>query len=121
MQTLRDQSCRRLYHDEHLFVDLRQQLVLLDGETVRLTPMEYRLFALLVEYAGVVLTRPVFLMQFGGYSPAIREHRVDACVAGLRRKLGVYADQYIETVDGVGYLFRRLSGAQSLRSLSTVA
>ena len=121
MQTVQDENMHRPYHDQHLHVDLRQRVVILDGETVRLTPMEYRLFALLVEYAGVVLTRPVFLMQFGGYSPAIREHRVDACIAGLRRKLGVYADQYLETVDGVGYLFRPLSAAQSLRSLSTVA
>ena len=121
MQIVQDQNMRRPYHDEHLHLDLREEVVLLDGETLRLTPMEYRLFALLVEYAGVVLTRPVFLMQFGGYSPAIREHRVDACIAGLRRKLGVYADLYLETVDGVAYLFRPLSAAQSLRSFATVA
>ena len=81
------------YRDGHLYVDLRQQLVMLDGEMVRLTPMQYRLLALLVEHAGVVVTRPVFLIQLGGYSPEIRERRVDACIHGLRRKLGVYADQ----------------------------
>ena len=34
------------YRDGHLYVDLRQQLVMLDGEMVRLTPMQYRLLAL---------------------------------------------------------------------------
>ena len=47
-------------------MDLRQQAVLLDGETVRLTPMQYRLFALLVEHAGVVVSRPIILMRFRG-------------------------------------------------------
>ena len=39
------------YRDDHLYVDLRQQLVMLDGETVRLTPMQFRLLALFVENA----------------------------------------------------------------------
>ena len=91
-------------------MDLRQQAVILDGETVRLTPLQYRLFALLVHHAGVVVTRRILLMQFGGYSPEIRERRVDACILGLRRKFGVYADQYIETVYGTGYRFRPLRG-----------
>jgi len=30
------------YRDEHLFVDLRRQAVILDGEAVRLTRGEYR-------------------------------------------------------------------------------
>jgi DNA-binding response OmpR family regulator len=111
MQTVQDQKTRRPYHDEHLNVDLREEVVILDGETVRLTPMEYRLFALLVEHAGVVVTRAILLMQFVGYSSEIRGRRVDACIQGLRRKLGVYADQYLETVYGVGYLFRPMPGA----------
>jgi DNA-binding response OmpR family regulator len=106
MQTLQDQNTHGPYHDEHLHVDLRHHVVILDGETVRLTPMQYQVLAPLVEYAGVVVTRPILLMQFGEYSPEIRERRVDACIHGLRRKLGVYADQYIETVAGVGYRFR---------------
>ena len=121
MQTLQDHNKRRLYHDDHLYVDLWEEVVLLDGETVRMTPMQYRMLALLVEHAGVVVTRSVFLMQFGGYSPAIRERRVDACIAGLRRRLGVYADQYLETVYGVGYRFRPMPEAQGLRSFVTVA
>ena len=93
---------------------------MLDGQAITLTRMEYRLLALLVEHAGVVVTRPVFLIQLGGYSPEIRERRVDACIHGLRRKLGVYADQYLETVFGVGYLFRPLPGAQGSRSFFAV-
>jgi hypothetical protein len=105
-------------------VDLREEVVILDGGTVRLTPREYRLLALLVEHAGVVVTRPVLLMQFGGYSPEMRERRVDACLRGLRRKLGVYADQYLETVTGVGYVgycFRGHTRASTARPRYPIA
>ena len=106
MQTLTRRESPPTFHDKHLHVDLDQQAVILDGETVRLTPMQYRLLALLVEHAGVVVTRPILLMQIWGYAPEIREHKVDTCIRGLRKKLGVYADHYIETVVGVGYRFR---------------
>ena len=106
MQTLQDQNTNGPYHDEHLHVDLRQRVVILDGETVRLTPMQYQIFALLVEHSEVVVIRPILLMQFGGDSPEIREARVDTCIRGLRQKLGIYADQYIETIHGTGYRFR---------------
>jgi DNA-binding response OmpR family regulator len=90
----------------HLYVDLCHELVTLDGETVRLTPMEYQLFALLVKRPGVVVPRPVLVMQLDGYSPEIGRWKVDVHIHGLRRKLGIYAQQYIETVFGVGYRFR---------------
>ena len=106
MQPLPTRESPPNFRDKHLFVDLREQVVILDGETVRLTPMQYRLFSLLVEHAGVVVTRAILLMQIWGYGPEIREARIDACIGGLRRKLGVYADHYIETVVRVGYRFR---------------
>ena len=107
MQALPRRESPLTFRDKHLHVDLDQQAVILDGETVRLTPMQYRLLALLVEHAGVVVTRPILLMQIWGYAPPeIREHKVDTCIRGLRKKLGVYADHYIETVVGVGYRFR---------------
>jgi two-component system KDP operon response regulator KdpE len=51
------------YRDGHLYVDLRQQVVKLDGETVPLTPMQYEVLSLMVQHAGVVVTRPIPLMQ----------------------------------------------------------
>ena len=34
MQTLQGQNMHRPYHDEHLYVDLREEVVILHGETV---------------------------------------------------------------------------------------
>jgi DNA-binding response OmpR family regulator len=108
MQTLPTPESPPTFHDKHLHVDLNQQAVMLDGETVRLTPMQYRLLALLVEHAGVVVSRPILLMQIWRCAPEIHQHKVDTCIRGLRKKLGVCADHYIETVIGVGYRFRPL-------------
>jgi Transcriptional regulatory protein, C terminal len=51
------------YRDEHLFVDLRDRVVIVDSETVTLTRMQYRLLALLVEHAGEVVPRATIMMQ----------------------------------------------------------
>ena len=87
------------YRDDHLDVDLRQQLVMLDGRILHLTSMEYVLLALLVEHAGEAVPRSILLTL---------TRKVDMHIKGLRRKLGPHAEQYIETVIGVGYRFRPL-------------
>jgi len=97
---------QQFYIDDHLFVDLRHELVTLDGETVRLTPIQYRLLGLLVQHGGVVVTRPILLMQIWGHAPQLDPRQVDMHICGLGRKLGVYAKQYIETVVGTGCRFR---------------
>jgi len=63
--------------------------------------MEYRLLALLVQRAGEVVPRVILLTV----TPM-----VDAHLWRLRKKLGKYAYQYIQTVYGTGYRFRPLSG-----------
>lgn len=68
------------YRDEHLFVDLRHQLVTLDSETVRLTRMQYRVLALLVRHVGVVLTRSILLMQIWGNAPEMDPRNLDTHV-----------------------------------------
>ena len=95
-----------LYRDAHLFVDVRQPVLVLDGETVTLTFIEHRLLALLVEHAGEVVPREIILNRIWGGAPKIQLRTVDKHVNVLRRKLGIYANLYIETVIGVGYRFR---------------
>jgi len=45
-------------------------------------------------------------VQFRGDARRTSPRRVDAHVSGLRKRLGIYAEQYIETVIGTGYRFR---------------
>jgi len=67
------------YRDDHLYVDLRQQLVILDGKILHLTSMEYLLLALLVEHAGEAVPRTVLLTL---------TRKVDMHIHGLRRNYG---------------------------------
>jgi len=94
------------YRDEHLAIDFHQQLAALDMERMTLTRKEYDLLALLVSHAGEIIPREALLLQVWGYGAEIRTRTLDVHVRRLRKKLGGYADQYIETIFGIGYRFQ---------------
>jgi DNA-binding response OmpR family regulator len=94
------------YRDEHLTMDFNQQAVALDSERMTLTRKEYDLLALLVQHAGEIIPREALLMRVWGYSAEIRTRTLDVHVRRLRKKLGGYAEQYIETIFGIGYRFQ---------------
>ena len=94
------------YRDEHLSLDFNQQTAMLDAERMTLTRKEYDLLSLLVQHAGEIIPREVLLMQVWGYGAEIRTRTLDVHVRRLRKKLGGYADQYIETIFGIGYRFQ---------------
>src|SRR5260370_1323348 len=86
------------YRDEHLNLDFDQQAAVLDAERMTLTRKEYDLLALLVQHAGEIIPRQALLMQVWGYGAEIRTRTLDVHVRRLRKKLGGYADTYIETI-----------------------
>lgn len=82
-----------------------------DGKKVNLTSMELSLLELLIENAGVTLSRTSILNNVWGYKPerAIDTRLVDLYIFRLRSKLklnGQYPD-YISTVRGIGYVFQK--------------
>jgi DNA-binding response OmpR family regulator len=94
------------YRDEHLSLDFDKQVAILDTQRMVLTRKEYDLLALLVQHAGEIIPRDALLMRVWGYSSEIRTRTLDVHVRRLRKKLGGYADRYIETIFGVGYRFQ---------------
>ena len=100
------------YQDEHLSLDFEQQVASLDARRVTLTRKEYDLLALLVQHAGEIIPRHALLMQVWGYSSDIRTRTLDVHIRRLRKKLGDYADQYIETIFGIGYRFQPFHAAR---------
>ena len=94
------------YRDEHLSIDFDQQTAILDLQRITLTRKEYDLLALLVQHAGQIIPREALLMRVWGYGSEIRTRTLDVHVRRLRKKLGGYADQYIETIFGIGYRFQ---------------
>src|ERR1700674_3868534 len=94
------------YRDEHLSLDFDQQAAILDAGRITLTRKEYDLLALLVQHAGEIIPREALLMRVWGYGAEIRTRTLDVHVRRLRKKLGGFADQYIETIFGIGYRFQ---------------
>jgi DNA-binding response OmpR family regulator len=94
------------YQDSHLVVDFTRKAATLDSKTMVLTRKEYELLAMLVEHAGEIVTRERLLWTVWGYNNQIRTRTLDVHVRRLRKKLGSYAEQYIETIFGVGYRFQ---------------
>ncbi|MBZ5592487.1 MAG: winged helix-turn-helix domain-containing protein [Acidobacteriia bacterium] len=94
------------YQDPHLEVDFVRKYASLDSHRLVLTRKEYELLALLVENAGEIIPRHMLLMRVWGYSQEIRTRTLDVHVRRLRKKLGSYSDQYIETIFGIGYRFQ---------------
>ena len=79
--------------------------VLVKGEPVELTAGEFRLLQFLARRPGWVFTRRQIVHAVRGDGYHATERAVDVQIFGLRKKLGE-AEEYIETVRGVGYRFR---------------
>lgn len=105
-----------IYQDEHLAVDFQTASASLDMRKLVLTRKEYELLALLVENACEIVPRDVLLERIWGYGREIRTRTLDVHIRRLRKKLGVFGDQYIETIFGVGYRFQRYRKPRSVQS-----
>jgi two-component system KDP operon response regulator KdpE len=86
-------------------VDLARRQVTRAGAEVHLTPIEYRLLALLIANAGRVLTHRQLLREVWGPSHAEDTHYLRVYMTGLRRKLEANPTlpRHIRTESGVGY------------------
>jgi two-component system phosphate regulon response regulator PhoB len=72
---------------------------------IRLTSVEFKLLAMLMQRRGRVQSRDTLLNEVWGYATAIDTRTVDTHVRRLRKKLGTVGD-LVETVRGFGYRFK---------------
>jgi two-component system KDP operon response regulator KdpE len=88
-----------------LQVDFAHRRVLVKGQDIHLTPIEYRLLTTLARHAGKVLTRNQLLKEVWGRAYTDQAHYLHVYMAHLRRKIEVNPAQprYILTEPGVGY------------------
>lgn len=97
---------QEVYNDTHLQVDFARASAALDARRMVLTRKEYELLSLLVRNAGEIIPRDALLWRVWGYGAQIRTRTLDVHIRRLRKKLGIYSEQYIETIFGVGYRFQ---------------
>jgi DNA-binding response OmpR family regulator len=90
---------------EELRIDPREVQAFIDGESVDLTPTEFRLLYQLALERGRVVTRDELLQKIWGRREAHRDRTVDVFVRRLRDKVDRRAPRhtFIQTRYGVGY------------------
>jgi DNA-binding response OmpR family regulator len=109
------------YQDAHLEIDVADKVALLDSSLLPLTRKEYELLLLLVENAGEVVPREDILMRVWGYGSGIRTRTLDVHIRRLRKRLGSYSAQYIETIFGIGYRFQPFRASRRLQPWAPVS
>jgi len=97
------------FSDGFLTVDMAQRKVTVNGVRVKLTPIEFRLLALLLENAGRILTHQQLLEKVWGWEYVDDLDYVRIYISHLRRKIepDPAMPRYIITEPGVGYCFRK--------------
>ncbi len=99
------ESTPPLMHGD-LVVDRARHSVTVAGKSARLTAVEFRLLAALLDAAGRVLTRDQLLdAVYGHDQDSVLDRTIDVHVGRLRDKLHDSAERprYVETVRGLGY------------------
>jgi two-component system KDP operon response regulator KdpE len=88
-----------------LRMDQERREATVDGRPVKLTPIEWRLLALLARHAGKVLTHAQILREVWGPNASSQSHYVRVYMAELRKKLEADASRprLLLTEPGVGY------------------
>jgi two-component system OmpR family response regulator len=76
------------------------------GETIALTPTEYRLLRFLMVNAGRVVSKSQILEHVWEYNPSGEGNVVEPCISYLRRKVDQGEPRLIHNIRGVGYVLR---------------
>jgi DNA-binding response OmpR family regulator len=98
-----------VFDDGYLFMDIEQRKVVVDGERVKLTPIEFRLLVLLLQNTGRFLTHQQVLEKVWGWEYVDDFDYVRIYISHLRRKIepDPALPKYIITEPGVGYYFQK--------------
>jgi two-component system response regulator ResD len=79
--------------------------VFADGEEIRLTNKEYRILVFFIENKDIVISREKLLENIWGYDFIGESRTIDVHVKELRKKIGDFNGNLIETIWSVGYRF----------------
>lgn len=87
-------------------VNLATYQVSVAGEPVDFTYLEYALLSFLIQHPNRTFSRDALLQSVWGFDYCGGSRTVDVHVRRIRAKIGPDLAQYLETIRGVGYLWR---------------
>lgn len=98
-----------VFNDDYLNIDVTERKVMVNGERIKLTPIEFSLLAQLLENAGRILTHRQILEKVWGWEYIDDVDYVRIYISHLRQKIEPKPNQpkYIMTESGVGYFFQK--------------
>jgi len=107
--SVEDQGKHVAFSDGYLTVDIARRRVIVDGNQVKLTPIEFRLLALLLQNTGRILMHQQLLEKVWGWEYVDDLDYVRIYISHLRKKieLNPALPKYIITEPGVGYYFQK--------------
>jgi DNA-binding response OmpR family regulator len=88
-----------------LVIDSWAMKVMVDGESMPITSLEFRVIEYLARHRGQVFTRDLLLDAVWGDTQFVTPRSVDACIRRIRKKLesDPARPAYLKTVRGIGY------------------
>ncbi len=100
-------EAERIFQRDYLKIDFEKRAVYVEDKKIHLTPIEYRLLALLVANRGKVLTHNQLLNKIWGSTEGGDANSLRVFMATLRRKIekDTTNPRFIITEVGVGYRF----------------
>ena len=101
-----DAGVLEVFDDGKIYIHFGDYVIRFNGREPKLTFKEFSLLKLLVQNAGRVLSRDKILDNVWGYNYYSESRTVDVHIRRIRKKLGPGAEDYIDTVIGVGYRFK---------------
>lgn len=104
-ESMREQE--PVFECDYLKIDYEKRKVIVEGEEVHVTPIEYKLLCLLVQNRGKVLTHNYILQKIWGYEEGTDPGSIRVFMTTLRRKIekDTTHPRFIITEVGVGYRF----------------
>jgi two-component system KDP operon response regulator KdpE len=97
-----------IFQTGDLKVDLASRMVWVGPKEIHLTPIEFKLLAVLVRHSGKVITQRQLLQEVWGYRSDEQAHYLRNYIHHLRHKLEADPARpvYLSTEPGVGYRLR---------------
>ncbi|WP_286082719.1 response regulator transcription factor [Parablautia intestinalis] len=92
------------YDDGRLFLDFSEQSAALNGKSLTLSPMEYKMLYLFCKNSKQILARQRLLERlWDADENYVDEHTLTTSISRIRGKIEAEGDTYIKTIYGMGY------------------
>lgn len=106
LENNRKEPPHSIYDDGQLIIDFSSMQASLNGNTISLAPLEYRMLEILIKNKGILLTRQKLLEKlWDSRENYVDEHTLTATISRIRNKIENSNHKYIKTVYGMGYMF----------------